>query len=81
MTFYLICNGAMNVFAFILLWSNPCLATVLAYIGAISFFASDSLLFFNDFYPKPLWRKHFPIMLTYIIAEFLITQGMLLLAR
>ncbi len=80
MVYYLLCNGTMNVFAFMLLVSNPCPATVLAYIGAICFFASDSLLFYNDFYPKTLWRRHFPVMLTYIIAEFFITQGILMLS-
>ena len=79
--FYLICNASMNIFAFMLLLSNPCPATAIAYIGAFFFFASDSLLFFNDFYPKTLWRRHFPVMLTYIIAEFFITQGMLMLAQ
>lgn len=79
MVYYLLCNATMNVFAFMLLLSNPCAATVLAYIGAVCFFASDSLLFYNDFYPKTLWRRHFPVMLTYIIAEIFITQGMLML--
>ena len=69
----------MNVFAFMLLVSRPCAATALTYIGAVSFFASDSLLFLTKFYKKPMWRGHFPVMLTYIIAEFLITQGILML--
>lgn len=79
MIFYLLCNAAMNVFAFMLLVSRPCAATALTYIGAVSFFASDSLLFLTKFYKKPMWRGHFPVMLTYIIAEFLITQGILML--
>ena len=79
MIFYLFCNAAMNVFAFMLLVSRPCAATALTYIGAVSFFASDSLLFLTKFYKKPMWRGHFPVMLTYIIAEFLITQGILML--
>lgn len=79
MIFYLFCNAAMNVFAFMLLLSNPCLATALTYAGAVFFFASDSLLFLTKFYKKPMWRGHFPVMLTYIIAEFLIAQGIMML--
>ena len=52
MIFYLFCNAAMNVFAFMLLVSRPCAATALTYIGAVSFFASDSLLFLTKFYKK-----------------------------
>ncbi len=79
MIFYLFCNAAMNVFAFMLLVSRPCAATALTYIGAVSFFASDSLLFLRKFYKKPIWRGYFSVMITYIIAEFLITQGILML--
>lgn len=79
MIFYLSCNAAMNLFAFMLLLSNPCLATALTYVGAVFFFASDSLLFLTKFYKKPMWRDHFPVMITYIIAEFLITQGIMML--
>lgn len=79
MILYLCCNALMNDFAFLLLLSTPCLATALTYIGAIFFFASDSLLFLTKFYKKPMWRAHFPVMVTYIIAEFLITQGILML--
>ncbi len=77
--FYLFCNASMNIFAFMLLISRPCLATALTYIGAVSFFASDSLLFLTKFYKKPMWRGHFPVMLTYIVAELLITQGIMML--
>jgi len=79
MIFYLCCNAAMNIFAFMLLLSNPCVPTALTYIGAVFFFASDSLLFLTKFYKKPMWRDHFPVMITYIIAEFLITQGIMML--
>ena len=79
MIFYLFCNAAMNVFAFMFLVSRPCAATALTYIGAVSFFASDSLLFLRKFYKKPIWRGYFSVMITYIIAEFLITQGILML--
>ncbi|MCI7334326.1 MAG: lysoplasmalogenase family protein, partial [Oscillospiraceae bacterium] len=65
--------------AFMLLVSRPCAATALTYIGAVSCFASDSLLFLRKFYKKPIWRGYFSVMITYIIAEFLITQGILML--
>jgi len=80
MSFYLVCNAAMNVFAFARLCSTPCLATTITYIGAALFFVSDCILFVVRFHKtKSVWRNHFLVMLTYIIGEFLIVHGMLLL--
>ena len=69
----------MNLFAFMLLLSRPSFGSALVFFGAVSFYVSDILLFFNDFYEKPLRRKYFLVMLTYIIAEFCITQGVLMI--
>ena len=80
MIYYMVCNGAMNVFSFMLLLSKPCAASALASFGAVCFFVSDALLFYKDYYPKKLWRNFFPVLLTYIIAEFSITQSMLWLS-
>ena len=76
---YLAFNGAMNLFAFMLLLSRLSFGSVLVFFGAASFYVSDILLFFNDFYKRPLRRKYFLVMLTYIIAEFCITQGVLMI--
>lgn len=78
---YLLFNATMNVFALMQLVSNPCTGTVLAYIGAVMFFISDCSLFIVRFVEdnKIIYKKHFTVMLTYILAEFLITQGILML--
>lgn len=72
---YLFANGTMNAFAFASLLSNPCPATVAAYIGAIFFFISDCTLFTEDFGGGKKDRPFSIIMLTYIIGEFLIAHG------
>ena len=80
MMLYLFINGAMNWFAFLLLLSSPTMATALVFIGAVMFFISDSTLFFVRFHKEKLvWKKHFIVMLTYILAEYLIVQGLLLI--
>ena len=81
MFLYLLMNGAMNVFALMQLLCNPCTGAAVAYIGAILFFVSDSTLYLNKYYKKKalIYKKHFTIMVTYLLGEFLITQGMLML--
>lgn len=80
MMLYLIVNGAMNGFALMQFISQPGLAAALVFIGALLFFISDSTLFFVRFHKtKMVWRRHFLVMLTYILAEFLIVQGIILL--
>lgn len=75
---YLCFNGLMNTFALMLLTSQPCIGTALAYAGAILFFASDCSLFFVKLHENKelVFKKHFTVMLTYILGEFLITLGM-----
>lgn len=81
MMLYLIVNGLMNGFALMQLISLPGLAAALVFIGALLFFVSDSTLFFVRFHKtKLVWRRHFLVMLTYILAEFLIVQGIILLS-
>ena len=80
MFLYLLANATMNVFALMQLLCNPCAGSVVAYCGAVLFYVSDCSLYLNKFYEKPIvFKKHFTIMLTYILGEFLITQGMLML--
>lgn len=81
MYLYLIANSTMNVFALMQLISYPCLATALAYAGAILFFASDCTLFLVRYHENKniIFKRHFTVMLTYVLGEFLITLGILLL--
>ena len=73
----------MNVFAFMQLLSDPCLASAIAYIGAVLFFISDCSLFFVKFHKNRniIFKRHFTVMLTYVLGEFLITQGVMMLTQ
>lgn len=77
---YLLINGSMNSFALFQLISMPCRATVITFIGAVMFFISDSTLFYVRFKKDTIFKNHFIVMLTYIIAELLIVQGLIMLA-
>ena len=77
---YLLINGSMNSFALFQLISMPCKASVITFIGAVLFFISDSTLFYTRFKKDTIFKNHFVVMLTYIIAEFLIVQGFVMLA-
>lgn len=82
MYLYLLANATMNIFSLMqLITTKPCAATIVAYIGAILFFISDCTLFLVRYYKKPeiVPKKHFTVMLTYILGEFLITQGIIML--
>ena len=81
MYLYLIANSTMNIFAIMQLESVPCTGSIIAVIGAILFFISDCCLFLVRYSKRPelVFKKHFTVMLTYIVGEFLITQGMLML--
>ena len=49
-------------------------------LGALLFFVSDSTLFYIRFKKNSVFKTHFVAMLTYIIGEFLIIEGFVLLA-
>ncbi len=80
MAAYLLINGTMNCFALYQLVSMPCLASAVTFIGAVLFFISDSTLFYVRFKKDGRLKTHFLVMLTYILAEFLIIEGFVLLA-
>lgn len=82
MYFYLICNSTMNVFALMQLVANPCKGSIIAYVGAVLFFISDCTLFLVRYHKNKdlIFKKHFTVMLTYILGELLITYGVLILA-
>ncbi len=77
---YLVVNGTMNCFALFQLVTLPCLATAIMYAGALSFFVSDSILFYVRFRRGRPFKTHFGVMLSYLLAEFLIVAGFILLA-
>ncbi len=78
MFLYLLINGSMNCFAFFRMVSTPCAATIISFIGAVMFFISDSTLFYVRFKKDTVFKNHFIVMLTYIIAEFMIVQGLIM---
>lgn len=55
-------------------WSKPSHLTVL--LGALIFVSSDSILAINKFHSE-LPKSGFLIMITYIVAQFLITKGII----
>ena len=81
MYFYLICNSTMNIFAMMQLLSRRSAGAAVAYIGALLFFVSDCCLFLVRYGKKPeiVFKKHFTVMLTYLLGEALIVIGMLML--
>ena len=81
MCFYLFCNSTMNLFALMQLMTRMDRGSVLAIIGAALFFASDCCLFLVRYGKRPtvIFKKHFTVMLTYILGEFLIVLGMIYL--
>ena len=81
MCFYLFCNSTMNLFALMQLMSHHGTGGILALIGAALFFASDCCLFLVRYGKRPtiIFKKHFTVMLTYILGELLIVQGMMML--
>lgn len=66
----------MLLFAFngFLVWKNP--GNKYIFVGAIVFVISDSILAINKFY-APIERSSFYIMLTYLVAQYLIVVGIL----
>lgn len=76
---YLCINGVNNCCALYQLFCTPCFASAVIYLGAVLFFASDSILFYVRFNKQTRWKSHFPVMLTYIIAEFLIVYGIMMM--
>lgn len=81
MYIYLLANSTMNVFAFMQFLTTRLPGAAMAYVGAALFFISDCTLFFVRYYKNEnaVFKKHFTVMLTYLVGEFLITQGILML--
>ena len=83
MFLYMLMNSCMNVFALLQLFSMRSMGSIIACIGANLFFASDCALLLVRFYRKRslVFKKHFTVMLTYLLGEFFITVGMMMIAR
>jgi len=66
----------MLLFAFngFLVWEKP--GNALVFLGALLFVISDSILAVNKFY-APIPKSSFFIMLTYLLAQYLIVVGIL----
>ena len=81
MILYLIMNSTMNLFALAQLMSHPCAGSIVAYVGAVSFFISDCTLYLVRYHDNKdlIFKKHFTVMLTYLLGEALITVGMLMI--
>jgi len=78
MFIYLMINATQNCFAFYRMLSLKNLAGVITFVGTTLFFVSDSTLFYVRFKKDGKERNHFVVMLTYIVAEFLIVLGLML---
>lgn len=80
MYLYLLANSTMNLFALMRLFTLRTPGSIVSFIGAVLFFISDCTLFLVRYYPKTdaVFKRHFPVMLTYLGGEFLITLGMLI---
>ena len=80
MYIYLLANSSMNIFALMQFMSNPCLGSVVAYIGAVLFFVSDCTLFTVRYYKNGYFKSFFLCMLTYIFGELFIAQGIIMMS-
>ena len=81
MYIYLLCNSTMNVFSLIQLMTFRTSGSVVAFIGALLFFVSDCTLYLVRYYKDEnlIFKRHFTVMLTYVLGELLIAQGVLML--
>ena len=75
---YLVVNGLMNCFAILRLLAGFSLGNLIIMIGAISFFVSDSILFFVRFDKNCKIKSHFWVMISYLLGEALIVLGFIL---
>lgn len=81
MAVYIIANATMNIFALMQMLTLKSVGAIIAYAGAFLFFCSDCSLFVVDFHPKRdmIFKRHFTVMLTYVLGELLITQGIMMI--
>ena len=80
MYLYLVANSTMNLFAMMRMFTMGTPGSIVAYIGALLFFASDCTLFLVRYHKNKyiISKRHFPVMLTYLAGEMLIVMGILM---
>ena len=78
---YLLANSTMNVFSLMQLLETRSVGAVVAFIGAVLFFISDCTLYLVRYHKNKdlIFKRHFTVMWTYVVGEFMITQGVLML--
>ena len=81
MYFYLLCNSTMNVFALMQLITVRSSGALMAFLGAVLFYISDCTLFLVRYHRNKdlVYKKHFTVMLTYLLGELMITVGIMML--
>ncbi len=78
---YLLALSSTGAFALFQMISLLSLASIIVYVGSLFFLVSDIMLLQLRLIPGvKIWRNHFPVMVSYIIAEFLIVLGIMLIA-
>lgn len=80
MILYLLANSTMNLFAMARLMTMKTPGAAVAYAGAVFFFLSDCSLYLVRYHKNKdlVFKKHFTVMLTYLLGECLITVGLLM---
>ena len=79
MYLYLLANSTMNLFALMQLFTQKNVWGLIAFLGALLFFVSDCTLFLVRYHKNRLliFKRHFTVMLTYLLGELLIVIGVL----
>ena len=81
MILYLLANSTMNLAALSQLMTLRNAGAAVAYAGAVFFFISDCTLYLVRYHTNKnlIFKKHFTVMLTYLLGECLITVGLLMI--
>ncbi|MBO4919725.1 MAG: lysoplasmalogenase [Erysipelotrichaceae bacterium] len=81
MYFYLLCNSTMNVFALMQLITLKNHGALTAFLGALLFYISDCILFLVRYHKNRnlIPKKHFAVMLAYLLGELMITVGIIMM--
>ena len=81
MILYLLANSTMNLAAMTQLMTLRNAGAAVAYAGAVFFFISDCTLYLVRYHKNKnlIFKKHFTVMLTYLLGECLITVGLLMI--
>ena len=77
----LLCNSTMNVFSLMQLITLKSAGALIAFIGAFLFYFSDCCLFLVRYHVNKdlIFKKHFTVMLSYLLGELMITAGIMMM--